>query len=84
MKKKFTMSQDEMFADIIFLFIAGFATTSLVFLLDIRHSFYTWPFSLQFVFVNADPYFVFVPIGTIIGFLLIKLLFYAFKREEHL
>jgi hypothetical protein len=84
MRKKFKISQDEIFADIIFFCIAGFITFCLVFFFDIHPSFYNWPFALKFIFVNPNPYFVLVPIGTIVGFLLIKLLLYAFKREEHL
>ncbi len=84
MRRKTKITQDEIFADIIFFCISGFITFIFVFFFDIYPSFNEPSFSLRFAFANPNPYWATVPIGSIVGFILIKLFLYAFKREEHL
>lgn len=83
-RSKSKITKEEIFADIVFFCVSGLITFLLIFFFDIHHSFYSWPFSLEFIFSTLKPYFVLVPIGTIIGFLIIKLLFYALKKEKYL
>lgn len=84
MHRKTKITQDEIFADIIFFCISGFITFIFVFFFDIYPSFLHQPFSLNFAFTNPNPYWAIVPPGSIVGFILIKLFLYAFKREEYL
>ena len=80
--RKIPITKEELIGDTIFLLISAFVSFLIVFLFDIHHSFYTWPIKLKFIFKTPDPYLVFVPIGTIIGFIIIKLILFGFKEEE--
>jgi hypothetical protein len=48
---------------------------------DLHHGFYEWPLQMVFIFDSPMPYVMFVGIGTIIGFLILKLLVYGLKEE---
>lgn len=78
-KKK--ISKGEIIADLIFLAIPAIITAIVVFLFDIHHSFYNWPMELKFIFKTAYPYLIFIPIGAIVGFFLLKLIAFGFKEE---
>lgn len=80
--RKSIITKEELIADAIFLLISAFISFLIVFLFDINHSFYEWPMSLKFIFKTPDPYFMFIPLGTIAGFFIIKLLLFGFKEEE--
>jgi len=78
--RRSVITKEEIIADGIFLFISFFVSFMIVFLFDIHHSFYEWPMTLKFIFKTPHPYLLFVPIGTLIGFFLIKLLLLGFKE----
>ncbi|MFQ6010104.1 MAG: hypothetical protein ACE5J7_03235 [Candidatus Aenigmatarchaeota archaeon] len=80
--RKSHITREELVADAIFLFISAFVSFLFVFLFDIHHSFYEWPFTLKFIFKTYHPYVLFTFIGTIIGFFIIKLLLIGIKKEE--
>ena len=75
------VSRDELLGDSAFIAVSAIISFLVVFLFDIHHSFYSWPIKIQFIFNNPLPYFLFIPLGVIIGFLLIKLLLYGVKKE---
>ena len=81
-RKKTIITKEEIIADVIFLFVSAFISFLIVFLFDIHHSFYEWPITLKFIFKTAYPYFLFIPMGTIIGFFIIKLILIGFKEED--
>ncbi len=82
--RKSIITKEELIADIIFLAISAFVSFLFIFLFDIHHSFYEWPMTLKFIFKTQAPYMLFTPIGTIVGFILIKLLLLGLKEEEKL
>jgi hypothetical protein len=80
--RKTRITREELIADFTFLSVSAFLSLLLVFLFDIHHSFYKWPIKIVFIFANPYPYLVFVPIGTFLGFFIIKLLLFGLKEEE--
>ena len=80
--RRTSITKEELKADAIFLFISAFVSFIIVFLFDIHRSFYEWPMTLKFIFKTVYPYFVFIPIGAIIGFLIIKLILIGFEEEQ--
>lgn len=70
--RKSAITKEELIADGIFLLISVFILFLTVFLFDIHHSFYEWLFALKYIFKSFHPYIILVPIGTIIGFLIIR------------
>lgn len=80
--RKSIVTKEELVADAIFLFISAFISFLIVFLFDIHQSFYGWPFTLKFIFKTPYPYFLFILIGTILGFFMVKLFLFGFKEEE--
>jgi lysylphosphatidylglycerol synthetase-like protein (DUF2156 family) len=82
--RKSFITKEEFIADVIFASVSMFASALIIFLFDIHHSFYSWPMKIDFIFKTPGPYFVFIPIGTIIGFFLIKIILFGFKEEERL
>ena len=81
-RKKTIITKEEIIGDLIFLLVSAFVSFLIVFLFDIHHSFYEWPMTLKFIFKTSYPYFIFVPIGAIIGFFIIKLILLGFKEEK--
>lgn len=79
--RKSAITREEMIADCTFFFISAFFSSLAVFLFDIHHGFYEWPITLKFIFNTPYPYLIFVPIGTIMMFLAIKLLLFGFREE---
>jgi len=82
--RKSIITKEELIADIIFLFISAVVSFIITFLFDIHHSFYEWPIRLKFIFSNYYPYLLFIPIGTIIIFIIIKVFLCGVKEEEKL
>jgi len=82
LRKETIITKEEIIADVIFLSVSAFVSFLIVFLFDIHRTFYEWPMTLKFIFKTPHPYFLFVPIGTIIGFFIIKLILLGFKEEE--
>lgn len=80
--RKSIITKEELAADAVFLFISLLISSIIVFLFDIHQSFYEWPINLKFIFETPYPYFAFIPIGSILGFFIIKLLLFGFKEEE--
>jgi len=80
--RKSIITKEELIADAIFLFIAGFVSFLLIFIFDIHHSFYEWPFEWKFIFNTPEPYIFFMFFGTIVGFFLIKLFLFGVKEEN--
>ena len=79
------VSKHELVGDVIILLVAIIISTVMVIIFDIHWSFYpgeeVFPPSKK-VFTTWDPYIVGILVGGIIGFFIIKLLFYAFMEEE--
>ena len=80
--RKTEITKNEIAADIIFFCISAFLSFIFVFFFDIHHSFYEWPPNLKFIFGSPKPYLFLVPLGTIIGFIVIKLLLLGYRKEE--
>ncbi len=85
MIKRPRISKEELIADIVFLFVAMLISGIAIFIFDIHWSFYPGneiiPPSKR-VFTDLTPYYFGVPAGGIVGFVIIKLLAYAFLKEE--
>ena len=80
--RKSNITKEELIADGIFLFISAVISFLVVLLFDVHHSFYRWPvFPLEFILTTYHPYVVFTLVGTIFGFLVIKLLLFGIKEE---
>lgn len=80
--RKSIVTKEEIIADAVFLFIPALVSFLIVFLFDVHHSFYEWPMTLKFIFNSPYPYVLFVTIGTILGFFMIKLLLFGIREEE--
>ena len=80
--RKSVVTKEELIADAIFLAISAFVSFFIIFMFDIHHSFYEWPMQLKFIFTTPYPYLLFVPIGAIMGFFIIKVILFGVKEEE--
>lgn len=80
--RKSSITEEEIVADSIFAFVPMFISALIVFLFDIHHSFYSWPMKLDFIFNTPYPYLIFIPVGTIVGFFIIKLIIFGMREEE--
>jgi len=81
--RKSVITREELIADVIFLFISSFISFALVFLFDVHHSFYERPiYPFKFIFKTHHPYLLFISLGTIVGFLLIKLFLFALREKN--
>jgi lysylphosphatidylglycerol synthetase-like protein (DUF2156 family) len=80
--RKSIVTKEEIIADAVFLFIPALVSFLIVFFFDVHHSFYEWPMTLKFIFNSPYPYVLFVTIGTILGFFMIKLLLFGIREEE--
>jgi len=78
--RKSKVTKEEIISDFIFLLASAIISAIAVFLFDIHHSFYSWPIKIDFIFGNAYPYLIFIPIGAIIGLLIIKLILLGIKE----
>lgn len=83
--KKLRISKNEIVADIIFLIVAMCVSGIAIFIFDIHWSFYPgntiFPPN-KYIFKSPLPYYFGIPVGGIVGFILIKLVVYAFIKEE--
>ena len=79
------ISKDELIADMVFLLVAMTISGIVIFIFDIHWSFYPgnqiFPPS-KYIFTDATPYYVGIPAGGIVGFIIFKVLAYAFLKEE--
>ena len=77
------ISHEEIAADLIF-FLLGAAVSFLALLIfDLHWNFYAWPSGpLRFIFQTPTPYLIGVPVGSIIFFILVKLLALGFYEED--
>ncbi len=81
--RKSPINRDELIADVIFIIISFISSFVVVFLFDVHHSFYEWPFfPLKFIFKTPEPYYYLTLIGTIVLFVLIKLFMYGIQEDE--
>lgn len=80
-KRHTKITKEELLADVIYFSLSAFISFLIVFLFDIHHSFYSWPIKLKFIFNSAHPYLFFVPIGSILGFFIIKVLIFGIKED---
>ena len=83
LRPKHRISHEEVVADVIF-FITGAAISFLALLIfDVHWNLYQWPSGpLRFIFQSQTPYLIGVPIGSIVFFILVKLLVLGFHEEE--
>ena len=85
MLKRPKISKDELIADIVFLFVAMLVSAIAIYIFDIHWSFYPgeniFPPSKR-IFQNATSYYIGVPVGGIVGFIILKLVFFAFITEK--
>lgn len=81
MLRKSKITREELIADAIFFSISLLVSLLAVFLFDIHHSFYEWPFTMSFIFDTPYPYVFFVPLGGMVGFFLIKLLLIGIREK---
>ena len=83
--KKLRVGKNEIIADIIFLFVAMAVSAIAIFIFDIHWSFYPgntiFPPN-KYIFKSLLPYYFGIPVGGIVGFILLKLVVYAFFKEE--
>lgn len=79
------ISKHEIYSDITLLIAAALISTIALYVFDIHWSFY--PGNQIFppnkhVFTSLEPYYIGIPLGTIVWFVLLKLIFFAFVEEE--
>lgn len=83
--KKLHITKTEIIIDTIILIVALTISLLAIFIFDIHWSFYpgntVFPPSKR-IFTSLTPYLIGAPIGTLVGFLLIKLLVFAFMKAE--
>lgn len=83
--KKVKIGKNEIIVDLILLLVAMLASAIAIFIFDIHWSFYPgnsiFPPN-KYIFTTLTPFYVGIPLGGIVGFILLKLLFYAFMKEE--
>ncbi len=84
-KSNLRMNKHELRADLIFVVISSFLSTLIVFLFDIHQSFFpgaSWLPPSKYLFSDPLPYYILVPFGTLLGFFIFKILFFAYIEEE--
>jgi hypothetical protein len=79
--RKTRVTRDELVGDVIFLAISAFVSFLVVLFFDLHHGFYEWPLEIVFIFDSPMPYLMFVGMGTILGFFILKILVYGLKEE---
>ena len=79
----FEITKKELIADVIFLIIALIISLLILFIFDIHWSFYPENFGkLKFIGIGKNVYIIGSLIGTIAGFLIIKLFLLGVKEDE--
>ena len=85
MIKRPRISREEIIADLLYLFVAMAVSGIAIYVFDIHWSFYpgetVFPPSKN-IFKDPIAYYFGVPIGGIIGFIILKLIFFAFMEEK--
>ena len=85
MIKRPKISRHELIADLIFLFVSMLISGIAILIFDYHWSFYPgetiFPPS-KHIFPTLTPYYIGIPAGAIVGFFIIKLLYFAFSDEE--
>lgn len=79
--RKTKVTRDELVGDMIFLAVSALVSFLAVLFFDLHHGFYEWPLKLVFIFDSPMPYVMFVGLGTILGFFILKMLVYGLKEE---
>jgi hypothetical protein len=79
--RKTEVTKDELRGDVIFIAISALVSFLVVLFFDLHHGFYDWPLEMVFIFDSPMPYLMFIGIGTVIGFFILKLLVYGLKEE---
>ncbi|VVC03796.1 Uncharacterised protein [Candidatus Bilamarchaeum dharawalense] len=85
MIKRPKISKEEIIADGIYLFVGALAAFIAIFIFDIHWSFYPGETILppsRHIFQTLDPYYFGIPLGAIIGFFVLKLVYFAFVEDE--
>lgn len=85
MIKRPKISKHEIIADLVFFLIAMAISGMAIMIFDYHWSFYPGETILppsKHIFKTAEPYYIGIPLGGIVGFLIIKLLYFAFSEEE--
>jgi len=80
--RKSKITKGELVGDAIFLLVSLVVSFLLVLLFDVHHSFYEYPPKLVFIFKSLGPYILYVPLGAIFIFFIIKLILFGFREEE--
>jgi hypothetical protein len=81
--RKSKVTREEFLGDMVFLLIGFIVSFLAIFFFDTHHSFYEEPwFPLEFIFSTPTPYYVGVPVGGIVIFLIIKLFLFGVEKEE--
>ncbi len=79
--RKTSVTKNEIIADLVFLAVSGIIAFLITFLFDIHHSFYSWPMRLKFIFETKYPYLIFISLGAVVGFIILKLILVGIKEE---
>lgn len=85
MIKRPRISKEEIIADILYLLVAMAISGLALYIFDIHWSFY--PGNSIFppnkhIFQEPTVYYTGIPLGGIVGFFLLKILFFAFREDE--
>jgi len=85
MIKRPKVSKHEIIADIVFILVGMLVTFMAIFIFDIHWSFY--PGNTIFppnkhIFTSPAPYLIGVPLGGLVGLVVLKLLYFAFEEEN--
>lgn len=80
--RKSIITKEELIADSIFIGISMFISFIVILLFDMHHGFYEWPLTIEFIFKTKYPYYIFVPLGGIVGLFIIKLILFGYKEEN--
>ena len=83
--KELRIGKNELIADLIFLGVAMALSAIAIFVFDIHWSFYpgntVFPPS-NHIFTSPTPYYIGIPLGGVVGFILMKFLAWALIIEE--
>ncbi len=84
MIKRPLISKEEIIADVVYVLVGMIVSALALLIFDMHWNFYgdlNFPFEKR-VFTSMTPYYIGVPLGGIVGFFILKLLFFAFMEEE--
>ena len=72
--RKTKIEKEELIIDSLFLLISAIISTIIIFLIDIHHGLYQYPFKLTYIFHDFRTYITFISLSSVTGMILLKTL----------